>query len=178
MTASNGVPLAGSAATDANSPAVIDPYYEHERTTGPSDEALMARAQSGDADAFGELYDRHAAQALRVARAVCFDDGRAEDAVREGFREIWASRARFRPGSGSFESWAMRIVRNWAIDSGAMLASLRQLPETQAEVIALAYIGELSHTEIAALLDLPSDAVKGRMRLGLNELRRQIGTRA
>lgn len=177
MTASNGVPLAGSALTDAISSTAIDLCYDHGRTTVPSDEALMAHAQSGDADAFGELYDRHAARALRVARAVCFDD-RAEDAVREGFREIWASRARFRPENGPFETWAMRIVRSWAIDSGAMLTSLRKLPETHAEVIALAYIGELSHTEIAALLDLPSDTIKGRMRLGLNELRRQIGTRA
>ena len=57
----------------------------------------------------------------------------------------------------------------------AILASLRELPAAQAEVIALAFFGELSHSEIAAQLDLPSGTVKGRMRLGLEKLRRQMG---
>ena len=33
------------------------------------------------------------------------------------------------------------------------------------------YYGELTHTEIAAHLDLPVGTVKGRMRLGLEKLR-------
>jgi hypothetical protein len=36
-----------------------------------SDAALMQRMQSGSAAAFGELYHRHVARALRVAQAVC-----------------------------------------------------------------------------------------------------------
>lgn len=54
-----------------------------------------------------------------------------------------------------------------------LIASLRQLPETQAEVIVLAFFGELSHSEIAIQLDLPTGTVKGRMRLGLEKLRRE-----
>lgn len=50
----------------------------------------------------------------------------------------------------------------------------QQLPDSQAEVIALAFFGELSHTEIAAQLELPEGTVKGRMRLGLEKLRRGI----
>lgn len=180
--------------------------------SAPSDEALMARVQNGDTDAFAELYDRHAVRALQVARAICADAGRAEDAVQEGFLAIWHSRGRFRPENGSFKAWSMSIVRNRAIDSyrfaasrpplqpteseseapdavsrsvqdevlarsetDAMLASLRELPAAQAEVIALAFFGELSHSEIAAQLDLPPGTVKGRMRLGLEKLRRQLG---
>lgn len=63
-------------------------------------------------------------------------------------------------------------------ETDAMLASLRQLPEAQAEVIALAFFGELSHSEIAAMLDLPSGTVKGRMRLGLEKLRKRMGVPA
>ena len=55
-----------------------------------------------------------------------------------------------------------------------LLASLRRLPEAQVEVIVLAFYGELSHSEIAAQLDLPAGTVKGRMRLGLEKLRREM----
>lgn len=63
-------------------------------------------------------------------------------------------------------------------DDDALHAALARLPEAQAEVIALAYFGELTHTEIARHLDLPSGTVKGRMRLGLEKLRRHLGHEA
>ncbi len=50
-------------------------------------------------------------------------------------------------------------------------ASLARLPDAQQEVIALAFYGQLTHTEIAAQLGLPTGTVKGRMRLGLHKLR-------
>lgn len=53
-------------------------------------------------------------------------------------------------------------------------ASLTMLPDAQAEVITLAYYGQLSHTEIAAHLGLPAGRVKGRMRLGLHRLRASL----
>ncbi len=58
----------------------------------------------------------------------------------------------------------------------ALLASLQELPAAQAEVIGLAFFGELSHSEIAAQLDLPPGTVKGRMRLGLEKLRREMAS--
>jgi len=180
------------------------------KDAGQSDDALMVRAQAGDTTAFALLYDRHAARGLRVARSICRDLGRAEDVVQESFLAIWCSRAGYRPGTGSFQAWAMRIVKNRGLDSlrsaatrpqtqsgvpaddpaptadspqdevlargerDVLLASLRQLPEAQAEVIVLAFYGELSHSEIATQLDLPSGTVKGRMRLGLEKLRRGL----
>jgi DNA-directed RNA polymerase specialized sigma24 family protein len=46
-----------------------------------------------------------------------------------------------------------------------VLSLLAELPDAQREVITLAFYDELSHTEIAAHLDLPPGTVKGRMRL-------------
>ncbi len=182
------------------------------RAEEQTDEALMIRAQADDTDAFAQLYDRHAERAFRVARAICRDSGRAEDAVQEGFLSIWRNRASYQLGVGSFQAWSMRIIRNRAIDSfraaavrppaqidngngdrpqagdtdspqdrvvthserKTLLASVRELPKAQAEVIVLAFYGDLSHSEIAAQLDLPTGTVKGRMRLGLEKLRTEM----
>jgi RNA polymerase sigma-70 factor (ECF subfamily) len=59
-------------------------------------------------------------------------------------------------------------------EADRLRATLHQLPVAQREVIALAYYGGLSHTEIAAWLEIPAGTVKGRMRLGLNKLRADI----
>lgn len=47
-------------------------------------------------------------------------------------------------------------------------------PISQREVITLAFFANLTHTEIAAQLDLPPGTVKGRMRLGLTKLRDEL----
>jgi RNA polymerase sigma-70 factor (ECF subfamily) len=59
-------------------------------------------------------------------------------------------------------------------DAQRLRASLALLPGAQAEVITLAYYGQLSHSEIAAHLGLPTGTVKGRMRLGLQRLQADI----
>lgn len=48
------------------------------------------------------------------------------------------------------------------------------LPDVQREVITLAFYGQLTHTEIAEQLGLPTGTVKGRMRLGLHKLRANL----
>lgn len=56
-------------------------------------------------------------------------------------------------------------------DIHELRVSLLKLPPAQREVIALAYFGGLTHTEIAARLHVPAGTVKGRMRLGLHKVR-------
>jgi RNA polymerase sigma-70 factor, ECF subfamily len=48
------------------------------------------------------------------------------------------------------------------------------LPPEQSEVIALAYFGGFSHSEIASMLGAPLGTIKGRMRLGLEKLRQAL----
>jgi RNA polymerase sigma-70 factor (ECF subfamily) len=52
-----------------------------------------------------------------------------------------------------------------------MFDALRHLPGSQAEVLALSFYGDLSQSEIANRLGLPTGTVKSRMRLGLEKLR-------
>ena len=52
--------------------------------------------------------------------------------------------------------------------------ALETLPAQQLEVVRLAYFGGFTHTQIAQMLDQPIGTVKGRMRLGLEKMRRQL----
>jgi len=53
-------------------------------------------------------------------------------------------------------------------------AALEGLPPEQSRVIALAYYGGYSHSEIANMLDTPVGTVKGRMRLGLRKMAARV----
>ena len=53
--------------------------------------------------------------------------------------------------------------------------ALQTLPVEQCRVIELAYFGGFTQTEIATMLDTPIGTVKGRMRLGLEKMRSQLG---
>ena len=60
-------------------------------------------------------------------------------------------------------------------EAKAIRAAIDGLPAEQSQVIELAYFGGFSHSEIAEMLETPIGTVKGRMRLGLEKLRGQLG---
>src|SRR3954454_9328303 len=86
-------------------------------TTHATDRALVARIADGDADAFEELYRRHADHAFMLARKLCASRELAEEVTQESFIALWRSADRYRPGLGSVEVWLSSIVRNRAIDA-------------------------------------------------------------
>jgi RNA polymerase sigma-70 factor (ECF subfamily) len=53
--------------------------------------------------------------------------------------------------------------------------ALKDLPSDQAQVLGLAYYAGFTHSEIAELLNMPLGTVKGRMRLGLQKVRANVG---
>ncbi len=77
--------------------------------TGIGDDELVARAKSGDVDAFAALVERHQPLALRVAYGLVGDD--APDVVQDAMVKAHRNLHRFRPG-GPFRAWLLRIVTN------------------------------------------------------------------
>jgi RNA polymerase sigma factor (sigma-70 family) len=75
-----------------------------------SDE-LIARAVSGDADAFNAIVATYADLTLRVAASLLPDTGSAEDAAQEAWVDVWHGLPGFLPGH-SFRSWLVTIVAN------------------------------------------------------------------
>lgn len=153
------------------------------------DNEVMADVKAGCVDALGVLYERYCDRAYRIARSVCRDEGRAQEAVQEIFISIWMTRGidierrnqphaarrtsderlHALPAPGSVAELVAQQAQ--ARDLHGLLA---KLPDAQREVITLAFYGQLTHTEIAEHLQLPAGTVKGRMRLGLQRLRGDI----
>lgn len=155
-----------------------------------SDEQLMRSVQADDDRAFELLYDRHQHRAWQVAGLLCRPRDCVERIVQDAFIAAWRGRVQYQPGRETVRAWTMRLVYQSAEDGPASGTSsshrggetpaiertelrglLDRLPEPQKEIIALAVYGGLTHVQIAALLSLPTDTVKGRMRLGLHKLR-------
>jgi RNA polymerase sigma-70 factor, ECF subfamily len=105
----------------------------------------------------GIVHNR-AIDALR--RSMVHDRRRASD---EGIEERFEAR----------ERTDVEAARN--DEAREVRAALRTLPAEQCKVIELAYFGGFSQSEIAEMLETPIGTVKGRMRLGLEKMRGQLG---
>ena len=60
------------------------------------------------------------------------------------------------------------------VTNAGMRQALEQLPAAQRKTIELAYFGGYTHAEMAELMGVPLGTVKGRMRIGLQKLRRAL----
>lgn len=80
------------------------------------DAQLVQDIAAGSSGAFEVLHDRHRPAALRLARMLCGDDGRAEEAVQDAFTEIWKHPDRYTERRGPVVGWVLCIVRYRALD--------------------------------------------------------------
>ncbi len=95
-----------------------------------------------------------------LRRSVVHDRRRASD---EGIEERFEAR----------ERTEVEVAR---LDEAQEIRdALQTLPPEQCKVIELAYFGGFTQTEIATMLETPIGTVKGRMRLGLEKMRAQVG---
>ena len=91
------------------------------------DAALIARVRRGDADAFAQLYDRHAALVFGVARRMLGDATQAEDVAQSVFMQIWSRPQTFQ--GGNFAAWVATVARNASIDILRSAAVRTRAPE-------------------------------------------------
>ncbi len=77
--------------------------------------ALIAEAQSGNRNAYGELVRRHHAGVIHVIYRMCGDAELAQDAAQDAFIQAWLHLSTFRPGT-SLRNWLYRIAVNAALD--------------------------------------------------------------
>ncbi|HXV97098.1 MAG TPA: RNA polymerase sigma factor [Anaerolineae bacterium] len=75
--------------------------------------ALIQRWQRGDAEAFDELYTRHAPAIYRLGWAMLQQTQSAEDVVQETFLRAHKARQRFDPNRASLGTWLYQIALNY-----------------------------------------------------------------
>ena len=159
---------------------------------------LMVRVQSGDAAAFGEIFDRYQNIVYQIAFRHLRDPLLSEDLAQVVFLKVWKSPESFR--GGLFFAWIARVTRNCAVDElrrrkgtaemfemtavsaspyervaaemdvQQLYSALRRLSVDKRSLIELNFFSCLTHKEIAAHTALPLGTVKTRIRAGLHAL--------
>src|ERR687898_1188215 len=102
---------------------------------------------------------------LSIVRNRAIDQFRSRASRRRTQENLEASTPTSGPNEPFAETW-----RDFNRD--LLRQALGEIPYEQREVLALGHFSELTHTEIAERLCLPLGTVKGRMRLGLEKLRK------
>jgi RNA polymerase sigma-70 factor (ECF subfamily) len=163
---------------------------------------LIRRAQAGDNDAFGGLFEQYKNLVYRTAFLMLDDPHEAEDALQEVFVLLHRALAGFDPRRAALSTWLYRITINHCLNQrrgrrpvyvpldevtaagefpGARLAereavwqAVRALSDKQRAIVILRYTWELSYAELSQVLEIPLGTVKSRLDLALKTLRRVL----
>ncbi len=101
--------------------------------TGPSE--LVTRAQAGEADAIGRLYDQHHTEIFRYLWARVGERPLAEDLTGEVFIRMLTGLPRYRPSAAPFRAWLYQIARNLLIDHYRKIGKRTMVSLSHAETI-------------------------------------------
>lgn len=152
---------------------------------------------------FSELVEEHGAALYRMAYRLVGDRHQAEDLVQETYRSAWRSREAFELGRGD-RAWLAAILRRRAADhwrrrpmpvvpgdqapenavegddplrdeySDEMQLALQRLPEELRESLLLVVVAELTHQEVADMLNIPLGTVLSRVSRARKRLREYL----
>lgn len=153
---------------------------------------------------FNEMVDAHGAALYRIAYRMVGNQHDAEDLVQETFRSAWDSRSRYRPDLGErawlvtilrrrvVDGWRKRRMRTIAFDEAVLdvgvegddpaarefedhiQAALAQLPDQLREALLLVVVGELTHQEVADMLEVPLGTVLSRVSRARTQMRKML----
>lgn len=166
-----------------------------------SDEALVARAQKHDTEAYSELVCRHQHIVYRLALRYMRDPVASEDMAQEAFLKGYRLLNGFR-GDCSFSTWMYRVTSSVCLTELArrrkrgevtlenrpeqgyeddraetrdraeiIRRCVTRLPEHYATIVTMYYFNQAPYDEIAAAMDIPVGTLKTWMFRARKELR-------
>jgi RNA polymerase sigma-70 factor, ECF subfamily len=165
---------------------------------------LLKLVQCGDQQALVALYDRYSRLVYAVSLRVLKDPISAEDVSQEIFMQLWRSPEQASILGKTLHGWLIIASRNRSISllrkkcPGSLddltLASpfnlekhserrlmceklVNELPLAQRMVLEMAYLKEMSHSEIATATGYPLGTIKTRIRSALKVLRKALPPR-
>lgn len=167
-----------------------------------TDAELIHLHNTGDEQAFGEIFSRHKDRMWAVALRTTRDPEVASDAVQDAFLNAFRRSASFR-GDSQVTTWLHRITVNAALDRLRKIkptadladhepveprdhhrsvevrldvrAALEVLPEGQRMALILVDMQGLSVAEAAQVLDVAEGTVKSRCARGRTAMARTLG---
>jgi RNA polymerase sigma-70 factor, ECF subfamily len=128
-----------------------------------ADIALIERIVAREADAVGELYDRHNRLLFALILRILRDRSEAEEVLQEVFVLVWTRAETYNVALGSPVAWLVRIARNRAIDrlraNTVRLRAVESAPAAPSvdDPEARATASEQQRVVARALESLPSD---------------------
>jgi RNA polymerase sigma-70 factor, ECF subfamily len=164
-----------------------------EQFDDPADNWLVSKARAGDVDAYEVLVRRHRDRIYRIALRMLGDRHDAEDVAQDVVIQVWAALAGFTGASSFTTWLYRIVVnrclnqirrRRWtrAVLEGdpppvvgaedvviarqrarATMEAVAALPPDQRAVIVLHQLEGLSYREVAAVVNISEDAVRGRL---------------
>ena len=91
---------------------------------------MLARARSGDAAAFGQLYNAYAARIYRFMLAQVQEPADAEDLTHQVFLKVIVSLGQYEDRGLPFGVWLFRVARNTFVDFGRRRHASTTLDDT------------------------------------------------
>lgn len=166
-----------------------------------SDEALIERANRGDAAAFEALYLRHRDWVVSLAYRFTADRDEALDVLQDAFAYLFRKFPGFQL-TASLRSFLYPTVKHLSLDrvrrrrptvdvddladelplheptaSGAepgLTRALDEMPAAQREVVLLRFVDDMSLEQIAASVGVPLGTVKSRLHHAIRALRARL----
>jgi RNA polymerase sigma-70 factor (ECF subfamily) len=166
-----------------------------------SDEDLMMSVQSGDANAYHQLYQRHSRAVLGYLRRRVRDEEQAADLFQETWLNVHRGARTFKPNQ-RFRPWLFGIAVNTVRDSyrkqGRRIqttemvmepgmpprsdhpvrmtieAAIDSLPEHLKQAFLLGAVQGFNHREVAAQLDISPDNARARISRARGHLRKML----
>ncbi|HZD57034.1 MAG TPA: sigma-70 family RNA polymerase sigma factor [Anaerolineales bacterium] len=125
---------------------------------------LIDRAKNGDAEAFGELYDRHLQPVFRFFYSRLNNRQDAEDLTEETFFRVWRSLPRFEDQGVPFLAYIFHIARNLLIDHRRRSANSKDIVSLGEEMQidsranpSKAALDNIQHQEVKQALEKLND---------------------
>jgi RNA polymerase sigma-70 factor (ECF subfamily) len=100
-----------------------------------TDQDCVRRAQRGDLDAIGHLYDTHHQALFRYVWSRVGERALAEDLTGEVFMRMLGALPRYRASAAPFRAWLYQITRNLLVDHYRKTGNHLNIPLEQVEMV-------------------------------------------
>jgi RNA polymerase sigma-70 factor (ECF subfamily) len=165
-----------------------------------ADEALAMRFTLGDETILRDVYERWSSLVYTIALRSTGNKEDAADITQLVFIAAWKGREGFDMNAGALPAWLLGICRrkiadhfgsksrnevaqpeidlgsvtdgvDHTIDRVVLADEIARLGDPQQKIMELAFFKDLTHSQIASLLDLPLGTVKSHIRRSLDRLK-------